>query len=73
MKLCIDCAHYSESGRCKVGNPLYKSPITGYMTRPVVADWRGDPELQRHAGFIESLILRTCGRRARWFKPKSLN
>jgi len=64
MKLCIDCAHCYDSNRCAFRN---LSPIDG--TRGT-GSWRDSCSLQREDGLFAAFILKTCGKRGRFWTPK---
>ena len=68
MKLCKDCAFYETAiNRCN------KTPdmVTGKAIA-AGAGWRGSPQIQREDGFFGSIIMNSCGKRARWFKSANV-
>lgn len=69
MKFCKDCAHFTEVRRCRGPQNTYVDLITGETLYR--DDWRANPGLNREDGVVMSRILGTCGRRARFFKPKA--
>ena len=69
MKLCIDCK-WCEKGwtaHCVAPQNTKITPVTGdKYYRWTFCDNQRDDSL------IVAWVLRTCGRRARWFEPKEV-
>jgi hypothetical protein len=76
VKLCIDCAYlqpptphcYEHHCRHPKAFKTAKCPVTGNTV--FVEPWYQCCAMEREDGLLASLILNTCGRRARWFKQK---
>lgn len=65
MKFCTDCKHYKDNDACRAPQNLEApDPVDGKRGRR----WR-TCSIQREDGFVWALLLRSCGRRARWFSP----
>ena len=68
MKLCINCRFSLENGTyCFHSKINAISLIDGKLDEN---NWKTASRLQREDDFLESLMLGTCGKRGRWFKPK---
>lgn len=71
MIYCEDCKWYLKEQdfqryRCSRESALI--PVTRAVRD--LGTWRSNCHLQRDAGFIETYLMRQCGRRGRWFEPK---
>ena len=66
MKLCKDCKHYNESGRCDHPKNFKPSLITGEKER--IGFKYADR--QRKQSWLDALVFGGCGKRGRRFEPK---
>lgn len=66
MKFCRDCKYLSTWNRCR----KQLDPVTGEAFEQGHG-WRGSPTAHREDGFLTSFICNSCGKRGRWWEPKS--
>lgn len=74
MRLCKDCK-YSEQDAIDKKLNFYRCIAPQNMEKPDAVDGSQKPrwkwcDLHRKEGRFLSFVLRTCGRRGRWFEPK---
>jgi hypothetical protein len=66
MKLCKDCVYFRQTDRCaKIADPITGEPYRAGE------DWLGSARLQRTENWLGSILMGSCGRRARWFKSNN--
>lgn len=63
-KLCINCKRLTSDNHC---GKTDVSLVTGEIDK---LNWRSNPAIQREDNFILSILMNTCGKRARWFVKK---
>lgn len=70
-KSCLNCKYYRNAPTAVTQNRMrcfkQASPVDGNAD-----SWRGNAELQRQEGWLSSLMMGLCGRRGRWFEPRTL-
>ena len=69
VRYCKDCFFYQDGDRC-AADPRVPQRLVQRNVNLQFAGWRTNPVLQREDGWFISLIIRTCGRRGRWWRPK---
>jgi hypothetical protein len=66
---CKDCLFaIGGEGYLRCGSDGVGTLVTGEHVEN--SGWRGSCYLQREDGFWKSLLLHSCGKRGRFFKPK---
>jgi hypothetical protein len=76
MKYCIDCLHHIKQPHPRFPDQLPEDvcaknldPVTG---EPLTESWQRKCSEQREDRYLTSLITGTCGKSARWFKPRPI-
>lgn len=71
IKFCVDCKYYSvERGWEYCNAPANIIHEKNYVNGTTFTNPNWSPGSQREDDWLFSIFISSCGRRARWFKPK---